>query len=318
MAFDGGPFPGDPVPSTGPADLARAVRTASALRGLNAARAQLIHHYSNAVYYLPEPRLVARVTLGADAGRRLAVAQQVVGWLVDHHHFAATAPVPGAEPVQVAEQVTVTFWRYYHQPEATAAPTSDHLGRLLRSLHGIAGAPPVPLQRWVPLAALHAALLDYPVDCDTLRAGERDWLLDEVHRLREELDQLDWPLGWGLIHGDAWAGNLLWDLAAGPDAVVLTDWDWVSYGPREIDLVPTWHAARRYGRGKTWTEAFVARYGHDLSGWAGLPTVMQMRDLVQITGPMSRAMDSEPHRAALRERVEAIRAGDPLTTWRAL
>jgi hypothetical protein len=114
------------------------------------------------------------------------------------------------------------------------------------------------------------------------------------------------------------AGNLLWDVAAGPDVAVLTDWDWVSYGPREIDLVPTWHAAARYGRGTAWTTAFVARYGYDLAGWAGFVTLMRMRDLVQISGPLRRASDSEPHRAALRERITAIRAGDTSTTWTAL
>jgi hypothetical protein len=299
------------------ADLAEAVRTASADRGINPTGLRLIHHYSNAVYYLPRERIVARVTRGVDAGRRIAMACRVTGWLVERQHFPATAPVPDVEPVQVSPHVTVSYWRYYPQPTGRP-PTSDHLGRLLQTLHGIPEPPPIRLDQWVPLTALHAELTEHPENTEALGSAERAWLVDEVQRLREEIGHLDWRLGRGMIHGDAWAGNLLWDVAAGPDAAVLTDWDWLSYGPREIDLVPTWHAAARYGRGSAWTAAFVARYGYDLAGWTGLATLMRMRDLVQITGPLRRASDSEPHRAALRERLTAIRSGDVSGTWRAL
>jgi hypothetical protein len=56
-------------------------------------------------------------------------------------------------------------------------------------------------------------------------------------------------------------------LRGGRGEVVLGDWDWVSIGPREIDLIPTWHAAARYGKGETWVSDFVHRYGYDLSSW---------------------------------------------------
>ncbi len=318
-AAAGDRFPcGDRPRSADAADLADAVRAASALRGLNPAGVRLIHHYSNAVYHLPAEGVVARVTWGVDASRRLTVAQQVVRWLVDQHRFPATAPASRVEPVHPDPQITVTFWRHYPQPQSAGKPTSDHLGRLLQMLHGIAEAPPVQLDRWVPLAALHATLTSGRTAIEALHPDERDWLLDEVHRLREELDRLDWPLGFGLIHGDAWAGNLLWDAAAGSDAAILTDWDWVSYGPREIDLIPTWHATRRYGRGPAWTIAFVARYGYDLAASPVFTILMRMRDLVQITGPLRRAADSEAHREALRQRLDAIRAGDTTATWKAL
>jgi hypothetical protein len=97
--------------------------------------------------------------------------------------------------------------------------------------------------------------------------------------------------------------------------VILTDWDWVSHGPREVDLIPTWHAARRYGRGPAWAAAFVDRYGYDLATWPGFPILMRMRDLVQITGPLRRARDSDRHRQALRQRVEGVRTGDTDCVW---
>lgn len=54
--------------------------------------------------------------------------------------------------------------------------------------------------------------------------------------------RLDFPLGYGWIHGDAYPGNTLWD----SDEALLADWDEVGTGPRELDLVNT-HQGARFG-----------------------------------------------------------------------
>ena len=126
------------------------------------------------------------------------------------------------------------------------------------------------------------------------------------------------PLGTGLIHGDAWAGNLLSSPGTPPVGAVLGDWDWVSAGPREIDLIPTWHAAARYGKPASWVSDFTSQYGYDLARWEGYPIMLAMRDLVQLTGPIRRARDSDPHRQALRQRLDSLRCGDATSVWTAL
>lgn len=103
-----------------------------------------------------------------------------------------------------------------------------------------------------------------------------------------------------------------------PSGVVLGDWDWVAHGPREVDLIPTWHAARRYGKGPGWTRDFVHRYSHDVTDWSGFPLLLAMRDLAQISGPLRRAAQSPPHAHALRQRVAGIRASNTTTVWTAL
>jgi hypothetical protein len=116
------------------------------------------------------------------------------------------------------------------------------------------------------------------------------------------------------------AGNLLWtpNATPRPDRVLLGDWDQVAHGPREVDLIPTWHAAHRYGKGPSWTGNFVHHYRHDLTGWSGFPTLLAMRDLAQISGPLHRAAHSQPHARALRQRVIDLQAGDTSTIWTAL
>jgi hypothetical protein len=60
--------------------------------------------------------------------------------------------------------------------------------------------------------------------------------------------------------------------------VVLADWDEVSTGPREVDLVPTLQA-RRFGLPTAQCEAFIAAYGRDIRSWAGYQVLHDIREL---------------------------------------
>ncbi|MGH3822665.1 MAG: aminoglycoside phosphotransferase family protein [Pseudonocardiaceae bacterium] len=308
----------DPAHTPESAQLRTAVRRACLARGLDATGTQLLHHYNNAVMLLPNEGAVARVATRLHNTAQIKQSQQVTRWLTEEHGFPATRPLPGAEPVELEPTTTISFWVYYPQPTPTRPLTSAHLGPLLAELHAIP-PPPCDLRRWIPLDSLDHALRD-DTTARALDAIDRHWLLQRLDQVRDELAALEWPLGHGLIHGDAWAGNLLWAPNTTQQAAnaVLGDWDRVSHGPREVDLIPTWHAARRYGKGPAWTRDFTRHYGHDLTGCPGLPTLLTMRDLAQITGPLRRAPHSPPHAKALRQRLDGLQAGDTTTIWTAL
>ncbi|PWU54787.1 hypothetical protein DLJ47_11825 [Micromonospora sp. S4605] len=295
-------------------ELRRALEVACAEVGLSPVGAELIHHYSNAVYLLPAEHAVARLTMGAPEPVRSS--QAVTRWLVEQAQVSATAPLPGVMPVAIDAATTVSFWVYYPQPASGRQFTSVHLARVIRQLHDVDEVP-FNLERWEPLASLRRAVREPDTACN-LSPEEHSWLLDHLEDVRSQVRALDSPLGYGVIHGDAWAGNLLWDTGAGPDAVVLGDWDWVSYGPREVDLIPSWHAAIRYGRGQSWADAFAEVYGYDLARWDGFATLLHMRDLVQLSGPLRRAGDSPAFVEVLRERVAGVRNGVGDAVWRAL
>ena len=291
------------------------MRQASAAAGLDTSGARLIHHYSNVIYLLPAHDAVARITYGHDAAEQVARSQAITRWLGQQHQFPATQPLDNTSPVTVNNAV-VSFWDYYPQPENGPPLTSRQLAALLHLLHQ-ARTPPVALPTWVPLAALHATVGD-SVQSAALTSDERAWIQDQITEVRDKIAGLDWPLGTGLIHGDAWAGNLLSCPGTPAAGVVLGDWDWVSAGPHEIDLIPTWHAAARYGKPASWVGDFVNQYGYDLAQWEGYPVLLAMRDLVQLTGPIRRARDSEPHRQVLRQRLDSLRRGDTTSVWTAL
>jgi Ser/Thr protein kinase RdoA (MazF antagonist) len=297
--------------------LIEAVRRACAARGLNATEIRLLHHYSNAVMLVPHDGAVARVATGSHDVAQIKRSQDVTRWLVEEHDFPATQPLAGIDLVELDANTTVSFWVYYPQPRSPRPLTSAHMGHILADLHAITH-PPNDLPRWIPLDSLNHALRDDTASL-ALNDTEREWLFRRISEVRDELTTLDWPLGHGLIHGDAWAGNLLWNPHThGHDSVVLGDWDRIAHGPREVDLIPTWHAAHRYGKGPNWTHAFIHHYGHDLTTWPGLPTLLAMRDLAQISGPLRRAPHSPPHARALRQRLNDLRTGNTSTTWTAL
>lgn len=293
-------------------DLGAVLRDACSRAGLDDTGARVIHHYANVVCLLPAQRIVARINRdGQDEHPQTAL--HLTRWLTDVHGYPATAPLPALEPVTGNNSTVVTFWNYYPQPPSSAShgsasPDSAHLGRLIRRLHQLP-APPVDLPAWRPLQSLQA-LTAGPVGAAALSPSDQRWLLARIDEVQRDLAALDWPLGHGLIHGDAWAGNLLWDIAAEHEPVRLGDWDTACYGPLEVDLIPSYHAAVRYGRGPRWAEAFAQAYGYDLSSWDGFPILYAMRDLVQLAGPLRRAAHESTFAAAVQQRLDGIKTGD--------
>jgi hypothetical protein len=64
--------------------------------------------------------------------------------------------------------------------------------------------------------------------------------------------------------------------------VLLCDWDTVSIGPREIDLVPIQHE-RRFGASSHFVDAFASAYGYDVTTWAGYSVLLEIRELSTLT-----------------------------------
>jgi thiamine kinase-like enzyme len=284
-------------------------------RGIDPTGARLLHHYSNAIFHLPSQDALVRITVGTADIDRVQLTQTVTAWLAHSHRFPATAPYRSIEPVRLDGGVVASFWEFHRQPEMLVYDSADLAG-LLRRLHDIDDTDqPTGLSEWHPLTSLEAALSD-DLPESVLLAEELLWLKQEIATVRKELSDIAWELPSGLIHGDAWAGNLLADSHSA--GLLLGDWDWVSLGPREVDLVPTWHAARRYGRDRSWTRHFADVYGYDLAASPGFETLLRMRDFMQLTGPLRHAATQPRYRQALRQRLDGIRSGDREEQWKTM
>lgn len=285
-----------------------ALQAACATAGLDGRDAQLLHIRGNAVYHLPRSGVIARLrVVPGDPGAvraQLTAALRVTARL-RQHGFPATEPLDLDQPVAVNGHLA-TFWRYV---TLTSTDTRDlvALGRLIRRLHSLPDAD-IPLPVASPLGTLRADL----DGSDAVAPADRQWLLDRADDLEEQYQGGQWTLGTGLIHGDAHAGNLL----HASSGVILGDWDSVSYGPRELDLVVTsmWY---RYGRSRAEWDAFCAAYGVSPADLPGLPLLQELRELHAIAAYVRNAA-SDPFRDELARRITSLKDGNRTLAWRAL
>lgn len=290
-------------PANPAADLAQvaesAVRHAAKLCGLDAQKAALIRLFATAVYHLPAADAVARVTaLTSDnALARLDTSVKVTRWLIGMG-FPAVEPLAVEQPV-TTDGCVVTFWRYL--PQDGPGPALADLGRLLRRLHTLP-LPPSELPAYRPLTSVRQAI----ETSQAIGNQDREWLTGYCVRLLEAYDQLRFPLPAGMIHGDAWRGNLLRGCDGG---AVLADWDAVSTGPREIDLTPTLQAPR-FGLPEKEASAFAAAYGYDLRSWDGYQVLRDIRELSTITALLRNGHTDADARLELQIRIRSMRTRD--------
>ena len=136
--------------------------------------------------------------------------------------------------------------------------------------------------------------------------ADRDWLLDRCSVLAETYyERLRFGLPYGLIHGDAHRGI---SIRAG-GRLLLCDWDSVSAGPREIDLIPTLQGAR-FGVAEEQRTAFCEMYGYDARDWEGYPVLRDMRELRTLTAVLRNGHRDARAREELVHRLASLRAGD--------
>ena len=281
-----------------PALATAALQHAAERCGLDPRGARLIRLFATAVYQLPAADAVARIALATspESVTRLATSVRVTRWLTE-------IGFPTVEPLSVDQPVTshscaVTFWRYL--PQDGPEPGPADLGRLLRRLHQL-DPPPVPLPAYRPLASVRRAI----ESSRAIDENERTWLRDRCEQLLDAYGQLNFPLPAGMIHGDAYRGNLLRD----GHRVVLADWDAVSTGPREIDLIPTLQAPR-FGLPEAQRDAFIAAYGQDIRSWDGYPVLRDIREL-STTSALLRDGHADPAAAQeLQIRLRSLHADD--------
>lgn len=261
---------------------------------------RLVRDHATSVWAWPDAGLLVRISPNhhTPALRR---ALALTEWL-NKQGMPVTAPAHD-ELIYDGPSVASVWTHYSHHP--TRGPHPAELGALLNRLHRI-GDPPVDLPTHAPLASLVSTLRDtrhLPQDITTdLRV--------RAHDLRQAYAELTSRLGPGLLHGDAWLGNVLVDHQG---TARLCDWDEVAVGPREIDLANI-HQGRRFGRTDADLDAFADAYGDDLRSWDGLAVLVAIRDLHTL-GAYIRAADRGDMQAAaqLQRRIDTL--DEPTASW---
>lgn len=266
---------------------------AATVVGLAARPVQVIRLGSNAVLRLPGG-VVARVARD-ESWLEVAVREVDIATALRRAGVGCVQPWPVRQPV-VIERHPVTFWKEI--PGPLEQPTMTDLGRVLRQLHQ--ASPQVPLPALDPWDHTPQRIEQAPIS-----TADRRVLRDAQARVEDEWTSVEFMLDPGVIHGDAYLGNL----ARGADgSVVLLDFDSVCRGPREWDLVPTGLYASSLGwltRGEY--DAFVSAYGgFDVTRSPAFDVLARIREIRMTAWLAMYASESEQVAAQVTHRVACI------------
>jgi hypothetical protein len=279
---------------------------ACAAVGLDAGDAELLRLGENALYRLRSTPLVVRIARTVGYLQAVEAEVAVTRWLELVGFPAVRLAGPTEQPV-IADGRPVTFWELV--AESTEYGTVAELGVLLRQLHSLE----TPLSLVLPVLRPFARV-DMRIDGADLAEQDRAFLRDRLTELREAYARLEFELPMGLIHGDANIGNIIRRQADG--VAVLIDWDGVSTGPREWDLVLTamyferfgWHTAQEY-------REFVTGYGFDVMSWPGYPVLRDIRELIMVAWLAQNTRESAEIATEVAKRIADLRSGDGPRRW---
>lgn len=279
---------------------------ACAAVGLDSGAAKLIRLGEKAVFRLGPYSIVARVGrrcpgLGDDE-REVQVAR----WLADNSVPAVRAlDVP--QPILV-EDCAVSLW--HSISDQVRYGTTSELASLLRVVHELDAPADPALPPADPLRRVRSHLAR-----DTaLRTDDRQFITDLADSLAMRYEILSFPLGAGVVHGDANFCNVFLDQH---DRPVLGDLDTFAIGPRELDLVATatyherlgWHSNDEY-------RGFVDTYGRDILDWPGYAVLADVTELELITWLAQRAGHVPEVAEEIDKRIATVRAGTTRRDWK--
>ncbi len=285
-------------------DARRAATAMCEQAGLRGSDLELLRFGSNAVFGVDEGhvlRVMRPTTSEADVRRETDLVREFVRLDIP---AVRLADIP-AQPLR-ALGCLGTIWERLEEPDQ--GNLHSQLGQLVRIFHQCTGGLRVPLEPWRQLASSDRRLV---ARRDHYAPEDVTMLTRWSERIATELDQVKPALPAGVIHGQAEIGNVL-SRAGQP---VLIDFEQVSIGPREWDLVHTAVVVTRFGRPEQCYRDFADAYGFDVRSWDGYETHRRLWELCATTWLMQH--DHGDHKIAreIKVRLGTWRDDNPDTRW---
>jgi Ser/Thr protein kinase RdoA (MazF antagonist) len=289
----------------GEAETRALLQEACAATGLSADGARLLRLGSNAVYRLTAPVVarIARPDASPETARRtVAVAR----WLQSAGYPAVRA-IDVDQPV-IIDSHAVTFWEAVSDDGSEYATIAE-VAEVIAQLHKLTA----PGNLHLPVLEPFENAADRITLSEWLSPDDRDYMTQELARLKDQYARLDFALPQGVIHGDANVGNVLRDEHGKP---VVIDLDGFATGPREWDLIQTalfydhygWHTREEY-------DTFARVYGYNIMQWPGYDVLANVREFIQVTWMIQKAEESDKTAAEARKRIGSLRSGASRKDW---
>ena len=264
--------------------------------GLVADESELIKYTNNAVYRLPSQGVVVRFGVGDLASQRANHVAKIATWL-QAKDAPAVRLAPGLTQPVLFENYSATIWEALEggNPEWTGADLAEPL----LGWHKL--TPPAELKYWDPFSSARSRL----AMADGLPADDHAWLTRQWSAIEAEYRSILPELRVGLLHGDAYIGNLLRERTG---RFVFCDFDGTSIGPLAYDLVVAAVSAIRFGAVQD-HEALATTYGLDVTTVASWPVLRRIRELVLVTSVIT-DLRNRPDIAKIHaHRLASLRSG---------
>jgi hypothetical protein len=288
-----------------PAEIRATVAETGRQVGLDARDPELIKFTNNAVLRLRHAGVVLRIAGSSVVGAR---ARHVVyaARLFTRHDVSSVRLWPGGHYPTIIRGHEITIW---DDVPALRRPEPDDLAVLLRAVHAVP-AEPTELPAWDPITGIRQRIrAATAVTPDVL--GFLTAECDEVAGGLEDLAQTQPLLPRGVVHGDAFLGNVI----VGPAGPVLCDFDSTSWGPPEWDLTPIAVGARRFNYGADLQRRLAAGYGVDITRWKGFRVLSRLRELQLVTSVLPVLGANPALRPQWRVRLDSLRRRDDTVRW---
>jgi phosphotransferase family enzyme len=287
------------------AEIAVTVAEIARLAGLDPRGAELIKFTNNAVLRLPAAGVVLRIAGSSVIGVRAELVVRVAR-LFTGHNVGSVRLWSGGDQPMIVRGHEITIW---DDVRSLRPPDPEDLAVLLQAVHALAEEP-AGLPAWDPITGIRqrigAAARLSPEVIAFLRA-ECDAVAGELL----QLDTIERLLPAGLLHGDAFLGNVI----VGPAGPLLCDFDSTSRGPREWDLTPVAVGARRFAYGGDLQGRLAACYGVDVTEWKGFGVLRRLRELQLVTSVLPVLLANPGLQPQWRFRLDSLRRRDDDARW---
>ena len=264
--------------------------------GLLADEAELIKYTNNAVYRLPAQGVVVRFGAGDLASQRADQVARIATWL-QANDAPAVRLAPGLSQPFLFENYSATIWELLEggNPHWTGA-------ELATPLFGWHKLTPMPgLKQWDPFSSARSRL----AMADGLPTDDHTWLTRQWSEIETDYRALIPDLRMGLLHGDAYIGNLLREPTG---RYVFCDFDGTSVGPLAYDLVVAAVSALRFGATQD-HQALATTYGLDVTTLPAWPTLRRIRELVLVTSVITDLRNRPEIAKTHAHRLATLRSG---------
>ena len=270
---------------------------------LDARDAEVVRLGENAIYRL-RGGVIARIARpGQEAAARREVA--VSRWLNASGVPAVTALAQFDQPIEVDGRA-VTFWEELpaHQQGKPA-----QVATALKALHALPVPADLPLGQLDPFVRLPERI----AAAATLAIDDRDWLSARVAELSAQWNTLLPDTNTCVVHGDAWAGNVV---VTENGQISLLDLERCSVGPPEWDLVSTAVKYVTYsGISRREYDEFVEAYGRDVTTWEHFEPLRDMRELRMTCYVAQHAAGNKDFAREADLRVRSLRGQNGQRPW---